>query len=136
MKELQRAKDIYLEEYEVNVSPYLEMAQIAAIVEGVCAIENGDFLTRKMNEDMLVLLYGTDIGQKTLESANYEDLVTSGLIRSVRNHIKNIDLVKEGIEYSESFARNLSLLAPKIMPLVEKVGDLYATQNIQNTDKK
>lgn len=136
MKELQRATDIYLEEYGVYVAPYLEMAQIATIIEGVCALESSDFLGRKMNEDMLIMLYSTDIGQEKLEETNYEGLVTSGLIHTVRSNIKNIDLIKEGIDYNESIVRSLSLLAPKIMPIVEKARDLYDAKDLKGSDKK
>lgn len=130
MKKLKKEANVCLEEYGVNVTPYLEMAQIVAIIEGVCSLENNDFLDRKMNEDMLILLYGTDIGQEALEEYTYEELVVSGLIHSVRENIKNIDLIKEGITYNESIVRSLSMIAPKIMPVIEKVTDLYATKNI------
>lgn len=136
MKEFKRSEGVYLTDYDVTVQSYLEMAQVASIIEGVCAIENGDFLTRKMNEDMLILLHCTDIGQESLEQLKYEDLVVSGLIHTVRNEIKNIHLIKEGIEYNESFLRAIALLAPKIVPLVEKVEGLYDKKNEKDTDKK
>ena len=136
MKELERVKSVYLKEYEVNVTPYLEMAQIAAIIDGVCSVGNTDYLSRKMNEDMLILLHATDIGQEGLEALKYEDCVTSGLIHMVRSRIKNIGLIKEGIDYNESFMRSFALLAPKIIPIVEKVGDLYGKSQQQNRDKK
>lgn len=125
MKELQKATNIYLEEYGVYVTPYLTLEQIDLIIKGICALENSEFSERKMCEDGLILYYATDIGQEVIESVPYEDLAGSGLITAVKSKIKNIDLVKEGIAFAESFSRNLSLLTPKIMPIVEKARDLY-----------
>lgn len=124
MKQLEKAKDIYLKEYEVNVTPCLTMVQVESIIKGVCAIETNDFAERKMNEDMLLLYYVTDIGEDALQETSYEDLVNSGLIATVRSHVKNISLIQEGLTYAESLARSLVMLAPKIMPLIEKFGEL------------
>lgn len=124
MKQLEKAKDIYLKEYEVTVTPCLTMTQVDLIVKGICAIESNDFLERKMNEDMLLLYHVTDIGEEVLQTTPYEDLVDSGLIATVRSCVKNINLIQECLNYTESFARTLAVLAPKIMPLMEKFGDL------------
>lgn len=136
MKTLKKADNIYLEEYEVSVSPYLSMPQIGAIINGVCAVQNSDYYERKMNEDMLVLLHATSIGKETLEELEYEDLVTSGLVHTVRENVMNIGLVKEGIEYSESLARSFASFAPKILPIIEKVGDLYGSKQTKEANKK
>lgn len=125
MKQLEKAKEIYLEEYEVFVRPYLTLEQVESIVNGICALENNDFSERKMCEDGLILYHATDIEKEEIESIPYEVLIESGLISAVRSEIKNIGLIQEGITYAESFTRSLSILAPKIIPMMEKLGDLY-----------
>lgn len=132
MKQLEKAKDVYLKEYEVNVHPYLNLAQVDLIVNGICSLDNNDFAERKINEDMLVLFHATNITKEELEATSYEDLVESGLVDAVRSKIKNINLIQEALDYTESFARNLAILSPKIMPLVEKLGALYGKE----TNKK
>ena len=132
MKQLEKAKDIYLKEYERNLHPYLNLAQVELIVKGVCSLDNNDFSERKMNEDILLLFHATDITMEEIEATPYEDFVESGLIDAVKTKVKNIHLIKEGLEYAESFTRSLAILSPKILPLVQKLGDLYG----ENTDKK
>ena len=132
MKQLEKAKDIYLKEYEVNVHPYLNLAQVELIVKGVCSLDNNDFAERKMNEDILLLFHATDITMEEIEATPYEDFVESGLIDAVKAKVKNIHLIKEGLEYAESFTRSLAILSPKILPLMQKLGDLYG----KDTNKK
>jgi len=131
MKQLEEIKDIYLKEYEVNVHPYLSLAQIDLIAKGVCATEP-DYVTRKMTEDMLVLFHATDIGKEVLEATEYDLLCKSGLIKAVRDKIKNIDDIQNDLHYTESIERSLTMLSPKILPLFEKLGEL----NVKDTDKK
>lgn len=125
MKQLEKAKDIYLKEYEVNVHSYLTLEQVDSIIAGICALENKEFSERRMCEDGLILYHATDISKEEIESIPYDDLVSSGLIDAVRSKIKNIGIIQEGLAYTESFTRNLSALAPKILPMMEKLGDLY-----------
>lgn len=132
MKQLEKTKDIYLKEYEVNVHPYLNLAQVELIVKGVCSLDNNDFAERKMNEDILLLFHATDITMEEIEATPYEDFVESGLIDAVKAKVKNIHLIKEGLEYAESFTRSLAILSPKILPLMQKLGDLYG----KDTNKK
>jgi hypothetical protein len=131
MKQLEEAKDVYLKEYEVNVHPYLSIAQASEIIKGICKISSNDYAERKMCEDMLILFHATDIAKEDLESNTYELLTSSGLIHAVRSKIKNIEVIKEGLDYTESVGRSLSMLAPKILPMLEKVGALNNESNIQ-----
>lgn len=131
MKQLEEVKDVYLKEYEVNVHPYLNIAQASEIVKGICKVSSNDYAERKMCEDMLILFYATDITKEELESNTYELLTSSGLIHAVRSKIKNVEVIKEGLDYTESIGRSLSMLAPKILPMLEKVGALNNESNIQ-----
>lgn len=124
MIKLEKVQDVILKDYNVGVHPYLTLPQIDLIVNGVCSLESHDYSDRKMCEDMLILFHGTNLTKEELEEITYEDFVVSGLIESVRKEIKNIHLVKEALEYMESITRNLSILTPKIMPLLEKIGAL------------
>jgi len=131
MKQLEEVKDVYLKEYEVNVHPYLSIVQASEIVKGICKVNSNDYAERKMCEDMLILFYATDITKEELESNTYELLTSSGLIHAVRSKIKNIEVIKEGLDYTESISRSLFMLAPKILPMLEKVGALNNESNIQ-----
>ena len=131
MKQLEKAKDIYLKEYEVNVHPYLTLEQIDLIVKGICEIDTNEFADRKMCEDGLILFYATDMVKEEIESIPYEDLVGSGLIKAVKDQIGNIGSIQEGLNYAESLSRSLTMLAPKIMPLFEKIGELNGENSIK-----
>ncbi len=132
MKQLEIAKDIYLKDYEVNVHPFLDLAQIELIVNGICSVESNEYSERKMTEDMLILYHATDIGKEVLEATEYIVLQKSGLIKAVRDKIKNIDEIYDCLHYTESIERSLSMLYPQIKPILEKFGEL----NGKNTDKK
>lgn len=132
MKELEIKQDIYLEEYDVHVHPYLSLAEIELIVKGVCSTENKSYSDRKMTEDMLIMFYGTDIGKEQLEAVDYDTLYRSGLIDTVRCNIMNLYRVQEAVSYMESIGRIMSELAPQIAPLVQKFGDNIG----ENTNKK
>jgi len=132
MKQLEIAKDISLKEYEVNVHPYLDLAQIDLIVKGICAVESNEYSDRKMTEDMLILYYSTDIGKEALEATEYDLLYRSGLVKAVRDKIKNIDEIHDCLHYTESLERSLAVLAPQIKPIFEKLGEL----NGKNTNKE
>lgn len=132
MKQLEIAKDIYLKDYEVNVHPFLDLAQIELIVNGICSVKSNEYSERKMTEDMLILYHATDIGKETLETTEYDLLYRSGLIKAVRDKIKNIDEIHDCLHYTESLERSLAVLAPQIKPIFEKLGEL----NGKNTDKK
>lgn len=131
MKQLEIAKDVYLKDYEVNVHPYLDLAQIELIVNGICSSGN-EYSDRKMTEDMLILYHATDIGKEALEATEYVVLQRSGLIKAVRDKIKNIDEIYDCLHYTESIERSLVMLYPQIKPIIEKFGEL----NGKNTDKK
>lgn len=129
MKEIKAMDKVYLEEYDVQVNPYLTYAQIQAIVNGVKGLDG--WAEREQNIDMCVLAFATDIPTEKLEELGHDALLQSGLINAVCGEIKNLYDVYEAIEYTESTKRALAQII-KALPkyqeqldaVVKKYGNL------------
>lgn len=123
MKEIIAKPDIYLEEYDVHVKPYLSYAEIQAIVNSTMQFES--WAERQQNIDMLMLAYGTDISLEKLQEIGHETLYNSGLIGEVRMAMINWADIYEALEYEESMVKVINNIAknlPKeVEPLIKKV---------------
>ena len=123
MKEIIAKPDIYLEEYDVHVKPYLSYAEIQAIVNSTMQFES--WAERQQNIDMLMLAYGTDIDLEKLQEVGHEVLYNSGLIGEVRMAVVNWADIYEALEYEESMVKAINNIAknlPKeVEPLIKKV---------------
>ena len=123
MKEIIAKPDIYLEEYDVHVKPYLSYAEIQAIVNSTMQFES--WAERQQNIDMLMLAYGTDISLEKLQEIGHETLYNSGLIGEVRMAMVNWADIYEALEYEESMVKAINNIAknlPKeVEPLIKKV---------------
>lgn len=117
MKQLKKMNAVYLEEYDVEVNPYLTTAQIQQIIDAVKKFDN--WADREMNKNMLILFHATNIGQDGLEANDYELLETSGLIASVLKEIRNLDKIEEGLNYAESTHRALTQILVETKPMLE-----------------
>ena len=126
MKEIKAMDKVYLEEYDVNVNPYLTYAQIQAIVNGVKGLDS--WAEREQNIDMCVLAFATDIPTEKLEELGHDALLQSGLINAVCGEIKNLFSVYEAIEYTESTKRALAQIIkalPKYQEQLDAVVKKY-----------
>ena len=125
MKEIVAKPDIYLEEYDVHVKPYLSYAEIQAIVNSTMQFES--WAERQQNIDMLMLAYGTDIGLEKLQEVGHEVLYNSGLIGEVRMVMINWADIYEGLEYEESIIKLLAQIVNKLPndvgPVLRKMGE-------------
>ena len=126
MKEIKAMDKVYLEEFDVNVNPYLTYAQIQAIVNGVKGLDS--WAEREQNIDMCVLAFATDIPTEKLEEVGHDALLQSGLINAVCGEIKNLFSVYEAIEYTESTKRALAQIIkalPKYQEQLDAVVKKY-----------
>ena len=126
MKEIKAANNVYLEEFDVQVNPYLTYAQIQAIVNGVKELDS--WAEREQNIDMCVLAFATDIPTEKLEELGHDLLLQSGLINAVMWEIKNYHSIYEAIEYTESTKRALTQIInalPKYQEQLDAVVKKY-----------
>ena len=123
MKELKPIEQIYLKEYDVFVNPYLTYAQIQQISNAMTL--DWKWAEGQENLDMLVLFHVTNLTKEELENVGHEALFSSGLIEAVYKSIRNLDQLKDALDYKQSFARSMIQLIkqwPKtIQPLKEAI---------------
>ena len=112
MKELKELEPIYLQNFDIKVYPYLSLSQIQKIINEVLLVDN--FEERESIIDYLILCYATDIGQKKVDELGPDILLQSGLIDEVKNNIKNLNKLFEGITYHESAGKALREIAKKL----------------------
>lgn len=141
MKDIKNINRVYLEEYEVYVTPYLDYAQIQQIVNG--AMTTSDWAERQTNIDMLLLYHTTDIGKETIEQYNHEVLLQSGLIDEVKNNIRNLNQLYQAIEWTEG-ATNVQRVLGKLITQLNQFGmqsikdqlKLQAREEVQATQSQ
>lgn len=123
MKELKPIEKIYLEDYDVYVNPYLTYAQIQQIANSMSL--DWKWAEGQINLDTLVLYHATNLSKEEIEGIEHDLLFSSGLIEAVYKSIRNLDQLKDALDYKQSFARGMTQLMknlPKmIKPLKEAV---------------
>lgn len=101
MKELVNKEKIYLEDYEVNVNPYLTFNQIDTIVNAI--LEEDNFLGRQMVKDMYIIKFATDIEMtEEVTSDEYDKYILSGLLDEIKPNIINLYLVDKLVNKADS----------------------------------
>ena len=124
MKEIKGNQTVYLEDYDITVNKYLTYAQIQQIANAVVAASANDsddtWANRQTNIDMLMLYHATDIGKEKLEEIGHDDLLTSGLIESVRCCIENFYDVDDAINYIEDNQRAIGKLLKSLPKILEE----------------
>ena len=112
MKELKELSSIYLEDFDVEVYPYLSLSQIQKIINEVLLVDN--FEERESIIDYLILCYSTNIDKKIIDDLGSDIFIKSGLMDKVKENIINLDKLIEGIEYHESAEKALRMIAKNI----------------------
>ena len=112
MKELKELEPIYLKDYDVKVNQYLSLSEVQKIINEVLLVDN--FEERESIIDYLLLCYCTDIDRKRIDELGSDIFVKSGLIDRVKDNIKNLDKLFEGIAYHESTGKALRTIAKNI----------------------
>lgn len=127
MKDIKAMKKVYLEKYDVNVTPYLTYAQIEQMIIAVGEMFN--WAERQVNIDMLLLAHTTDISKQDLEQIGHKKLFESGLIDAVRKTVLNYAEFEKALEYHTSLQKNLSSVLKKLTPdFMEKVKAVVTTR--------
>lgn len=116
MNELVIKDTIYLDKYDVHVTPLLTYIQIQQIINAVIKYDN--WAERQQDIDLLVLYHATDLTKENIEKSGHELLYKCGLINDVKACIENYGLIQEGIEYTESTVRALS----QVLKEIKKIG--------------
>lgn len=122
MKEIKKENKLYLNDYDINVSPYLTYAEIQTIVNKVKALDS--WAEREETIDMYVLYFATDIGKTNIDNYNHDTWLKSGVIDAVKSYIKNLEQITEAIKYEESPMRILMQISKEMPEFSKKLDEV------------
>ena len=122
MKEIKKENKLYLNDYDINVSPYLTYAEIQTIANKVKALDS--WAEREETIDMYVLYFATDIGKANIDNYNHDTWLKSGIIDAVKSCIKNLEKITEAIKYEESPMRILMQISKEMPEFSKKLDEV------------
>ena len=122
MKEIKKENKLYLNDYDINVSPYLTYAEIQTIANKVKALDS--WAEREETIDMYVLYFSTDIGKVNIDNYNHDTWLKSGVIDAVKSYIKNLEQITEAIKYEESPMRILMQISKEMPEFSKKLDEV------------
>ena len=116
MKELKMPKEIYFEEYDLHVRPYLTLEEILSIGELVVQADNP--IEQEMTIAMNALICCTELTTEDFQAPESEDeedsesvdvdvldigdIMISGMWDTIKSEITNISMVYDYVRYFES----------------------------------
>lgn len=122
MKEIKKENKLYLNDYDINVSPYLTYAEIQTIANKVKVLDS--WAEREETIDMYVLYFATDIGKANIDNYNHDAWLKSGVIDAVKSYIKNLEQITEAIKYEESPMRILMQISKEMPEFSKKLDEV------------
>ena len=129
MKEIKDIPMVYLEKYDINVKPFLTLAEIQAIVDNIKP--DMSWAERQQLIDMGILQLCTDMTKDDLETP-HDLLYASGLIDDVVSHVSNVFEIERAIAYESSWTKLLSGLVKELSPHISKIEELVNNGNSNN----
>lgn len=100
MKELEMPKELYLEEYDLHIRPYLTCEEIVNI--GELAIQTENPIEQEMTIALNVLICCTDLTEDEARELDLDVVLYGGLWDDMLGIIKNIASLYAYINYFES----------------------------------
>ena len=127
MKEIKDIQMKHLEKYDINVKPFLTLAEIQAIANAIKP--DMSWSERRQVIDMGILQLCTDMTKEDLETP-HDLLYGCGLIDDVCSCVSNVFEIENAIAYESSwikllsdFAKDLPKYAAEIDSVVKKYGE-------------
>ena len=130
MKEIKMPKEMYFEEYDLYVRPYLTLEEVVSIGELVVQADNP--IEQEMTIAMNVLICCTKLTVEDFQAPESEgeeevdvdvldigDIIISGMWDTIKSEISNISMVYDYVRYFESpqiaIARFLNQTLPNML---------------------
>ena len=114
MKELEMPKELYLEEYDLHIRPYLTCEEIVNI--GELAIQTENPIEQEMTIALNVLICCTDLTEDEARELDLDVVLYSGLWDEMLEVIKNITSLYDYIAYFESASIAIARFLNKTIP--------------------
>ena len=118
MKEINDIKMVHLDKYDINVKPFLTLAEIQAIANAIKP--DMSWAERQQIIDMGILQLCTDMTKDDLETP-HDLLYGCGLIDDVTSHISNVFEIERAIAYESSWIKLLAQVANELPKYAEKL---------------
>ena len=130
MKELKMPKEMYFEEYDLHVRPYLTLEEVVSIGELVVQADNP--IEQEMTIAMNTLICCTELttedfqapeseGEEDSESVDVDvldigDIMISGMWDTIKSEIANISMIYDYVRYFESPQIAIAKFLNKTLP--------------------
>lgn len=118
MKEL-KTKTIHNDEYDIEINALLSATQIDKIAQEVINLKT--YLEREQMICYLVLNYCTNIDKETIEDADPDVIMQSGLWEAVKSSVYNFYEIEDAIKFYESPVRMLAEIADVLPDLTKQL---------------
>lgn len=114
MKELKVPSDIYLEEFDLHIRPYLTSEEIMGI--GDLALEAENPIEREMTIIFNVMVCCTDLTEDEVKDMNVDEITLSGLWNALQLEIIDIHRIWDYIKYFDSPSVAIARFLNKTLP--------------------
>lgn len=122
MKEIKEFTDEYVEDYGVNIKPYLTYSEIQVIANAATKFDT--WAERNENIDILLIHFATDMDDKDIEELGHDKLLKSGMIDIVKANVINFCEIDTAIAFAESPMRLLTKIAKEMPEFSKRVDEV------------
>lgn len=116
--ELKRPANIYLEDLEIEIIPFLTWEVIKYIGDVLIQLDD-TYDVREVSKHALILKFCTDLTDEEISELDFETIWANGYIDEIESHIRNIDKIDEYIEHETNPNREMCKLLKELEKLIE-----------------
>lgn len=116
--ELKRPANIYLEDLEIEIIPFLTWEVIKYIGDVLIQLDD-TYDVREVSKHALILKFCTDLTDDEISKLDFETIWANGYIDEIESHIRNIDKIDEYIEHETNPNKEMCKLLKELEKLIE-----------------
>lgn len=116
--ELKRPANIYLEDLEIEIIPFLTWEVIKYIGDVLIQLDD-TYDVREISKHALILKFCTDLTDDEISGLDFETIWANGYIDEIESHIRNIDKIDEYIEHETNPNKEMCKLLKELEKLIE-----------------
>lgn len=116
--ELKRPANIYLEDLEIEIIPFLTWEVIKYIGDVLIQLDD-TYDVKEVSKHALILKFCTDLTDEEISELDFETLWANGYIDEIESHIRNIDKIDEYIEHETNPNKEMCKLLKELEKLIE-----------------
>ena len=116
--ELKRPANIYLEDLEIEIIPFLTWEVIKYIGDVLIQLDD-TYDVREVSKHALILKFCTDLTDDEISGLDFETIWANGYIDEIESHIRNIDKIDEYIEHETNPNKEMCKLLKELEKLIE-----------------